>query len=161
MNRLDPVAVGALMVLGAFLVAVAGHAAFPAEAQGRAVAYGLGGFLCGLAFAVSWRGDAALAAVAGYGAGVVMTAAVGVGVAQSIGFGRALVVILAGAGSLAALVSAVLRVTEGGETVGVESEWGGLGQGLGGWRLSAPAALLLAGVALAAVAAAAGMGAGR
>lgn len=47
------------------------------------------------------------------------------------------------------------RALDGGETVGVSSQWGGLGGGLGGWQVSRPAALLMlmlvAGLAAAAI----------
>jgi hypothetical protein len=56
--------------------------------------------------------------------------------------------ILAGAGALIAL-SRVFRLTEEGGPIEIESNWGGLGGGLGGWRLSAAAALVLVTLAFA------------
>lgn len=50
-------------------------------------------------------------------------------------------------GSLALLFVVLLVVTlERGGSVGFESAWGGLGSGLGGWRLSAPLVYLLGAV---------------
>jgi hypothetical protein len=56
--------------------------------------------------------------------------------------------ILAAAGALIAL-SRVFRLIEDGGPIEIESNWGGLGGGLGGWRLSAAAALVLVTLAFA------------
>jgi hypothetical protein len=115
---------------------------------------GLAGFLAGLSFAVFWRCEHMQAsALLGYAFGVVVTTGFGVVITREIGAGRAIVLLALGAGAVVVSMAAIRRITEMDDPVGLESDWGGLGQGLGGWRLSASATLVLVALVFAGIAA--------
>lgn len=63
-------------------------------------------------------------------------------ITDSISAERAAIVGLAGIAAVAVL-SRLLASLDGGKSVGVESSWGGLGGGLGGWGISPPAVLIV------------------
>jgi hypothetical protein len=54
--------------------------------------------------------------------------------------------------AIAVIAAALWRIFRANEAIELQSEWGTLSQGIGGWRLSPPAALLLLGILLSALA---------
>jgi hypothetical protein len=132
----------ALLLCGALLLGLASEELLT-DARAT-VGVGIATFMAGLSFALFWRGDEMQAsALLGYGLGAVVTAGTGVVLTLEIGAGRAIVLLALGAGAVIALLAAIRRIGETGEPVGIESDWGGLGQGLGGWRISPSAALMV------------------
>ena len=66
-----------------------------------------------------------------------------------LSFGQALLVVILGSMALAAAGAALVRFHNG-ENIELESNWGGLGGGLGGWRVSAVTCLSVLAVIFAA-----------
>jgi hypothetical protein len=66
---------------------------------------------------------------------------------DQLSFARSALVILIGSGALVAAAQAVAQL-ERGETIELTTHWGGLGGGIGGWRLSPVTALIIIALAL-------------
>jgi hypothetical protein len=75
--------------------------------------------------------------VTGIAAGAVLAAMLGRVPPLQAGIGAALGIIAFRAGLSAH------RALDDGETIGLRTQWGGLGGGLGGWHMSRPAALVI------------------
>lgn len=69
------------------------------------------------------------------------------GIAGQIDFVRGAMLIIVGVATLLVLRQLVERM-KAGESVEVQSHWGGLGGGLGGWRMSPAMVLLIVGIVL-------------
>jgi hypothetical protein len=68
---------------------------------------------------------------------------------DQLSFGRAILIVILGSMALVAAAAALERFRKG-EDVELESNWGGLGGGLGGWRVSSVTCLSLLAVIFAA-----------
>lgn len=138
----------------------------PVAAHERMLFYVLGGFMAGVGVTVFAYTQAERNAptswiyIVLFCSAVMATAAVQT---DQLSFSQALLVVLLGSVALVAAGSAISRFQKG-DRVELESHWGGLGGGLGGWRVSAVTmlsllALMFAGSAVVAVRAAKGIAA--
>jgi hypothetical protein len=147
-RRQSSIQIATLMLLVAFLLGHAGFTGLRTSDPWLIAGVALAAFLGGLAVSLIWPVDAVPASVLGYGLGVLVAAASGAVIAPRLGIPATIVLLVFGGGAMAALYLAADRMLRRGETVSVESNWGGLGHGMGGWQMSAPAALLLAALVL-------------
>ena len=113
--------------------------------------FAIAGLLCGLSLALIWRDDVLPSALSGYAFGLVLTAAVGLASTPLNGLLPTFLALTFGTAALVALAMALYRIWTMGETVRIESDWGGLGHGFGGWQLSTPATLILCALAFAGI----------
>lgn len=139
--------VAAVLLLAAIVLVAVGATTDAMPLEVRMAAIGTAGFLAGLSFALIRNDDVSAAALTGYGFAVLLTAAVGLSLAPGIGLLTTLAFLMFGFASVSCLVLAVRRIFVDGEAVRLESDWGGLGHGFGGWQISVPAALLLSALA--------------
>lgn len=77
--------------------------------------------------------------------------------ARQIDFVQAMLIVLLGSAALVAMVQAIDRLQRG-ESIELQSHWGGLGGALGGWRLSPVTSLLVLALVLAGGAIGVGVG---
>jgi len=80
--------------------------------------------------------------------------------AQSIDFIQAMLILLLGSAALVAMAQVIDRLQRG-ESIELQSHWGGLGGAIGGWRLSPVTSLLLLALILTGSAIGVGVGGGK
>ncbi|TGD96792.1 hypothetical protein [Methylobacterium nonmethylotrophicum] len=138
--------IAALLAVAAILGAATAAWGDALPAGLRMAGFAVAGLLLGLAL-TPVRGGLVPGALAGYGLGLIPVAAIGLASTPLIGLLPTLLGLAFGAASVAALAMALHRIWTSDEPVRLESDWGGLGHGVGGWQLSTPAALLLCALA--------------
>jgi hypothetical protein len=146
--------VAGMMLVAALAVGILSYRTLPALLGWHAAGLLLAGFLAGLAPVLISRLQGAYSfALLGYALGMAATMGLGIALASQATYARAALLLLLGGAAVACLLVALRRISKSGEPLEIESHWGGLGQGLGGWRVSSAAALLLCALCLAALAA--------
>lgn len=111
----------------------------------------IAGFSGGLGFAIASRDHSSWPALAGYVIGTVLSATLSLSLIPKAGLLPTMLAVTFGGAAMVAFGLAMQRVWTTGETFRLESDWGGLGHGMGGWQLSVPATLVLCALAFASV----------